>query len=116
MATQAPDACRTRSASPMRYEHAADVAGAAADRRQASGQRGPGLVAVPAGVEEPEPAAVEGERVHVDIAQRTIHGHRDGPQIRPELFDGRELPDAPGVVLGDTGDLHAVALCQGHLR
>ena len=112
IATQAPEASRTRAARPEVVEvqvgdqDAADVGDAAADRRQAVGQRPPALVAVPAGVDQAEAAAVQGERVDADVAQRAVHRDRDGPEVLAQLLDRRQGPGLPGLVLGGPGDLH----------
>ena len=94
-------------------EDAADVVDPAADRRQPVGQRRPAVVALPAGVEQAEPAAVEGERVDADVAQRVVRD-RHGIDQRPSrsCSTGGSGAGLPRLVLGRAGDLHVLPLCQ----
>ena len=73
-------------------QDSAHVLDAPADGGQAVGEGGPALLALPPGVDQPEAAAVEGERVDVDVAQWAQHRHRDRPQAVAQPLHGGERP------------------------
>ena len=85
------------------HHHRPHVGHRAAGRPQAVIEGLPGVVGVPACVDQGHPV-VELEGVDQDVAQRVVRdGHRDRPEARAHLLDRREHVAVPGLLLEGAG-------------